>query len=83
MYITTITQHRILVVSIVVSIIYIIVILAYWALQIENIDIRISDMLFRYVLVCLPAVFTVSKLYDLRIAFTQNGNVAKAYCKEE
>lgn len=83
MQIASMTQHRLFVISVVVGIVYIVVILAYWALQIEDIKIKISDTLFRYILVGLPVVFTVSKLYDLRVVFTQNQNVAKAYCKEK
>lgn len=83
MHIVSMTQHRLLVISVIVGIVYMVVILAYWALQIEDVNIKISDALFRYILVCLPVVFTVSKLYDLRVAFAQNRNVAKAYCKGE
>lgn len=82
MYILTLIQHRILVVSIYAGIIYLLLILGYWALQIGNIVVVVGDGFLRVVLAVLPAVYTVSKLYDLRVALRQNENVAKAYCKE-
>lgn len=82
MYILTLIQHRILVVSMYAGIIYLLLILGYWALQIGNIVVVVGDGFLRVVLAVLPAVYTVSKLYDLRVALRQNENVAKAYCKE-
>lgn len=82
MYILTLIQHRILVVSMYAGIIYLLLILGYWALQIGNIVVVVGDGFLRLVLAVLPAVYTVSKLYDLRVALRQNENVAKAYCKE-
>lgn len=82
LYILTFTQHRILIISMYVGIIYLLLILGYWALQIGEIVVGVGDGLLRVVLAALPTVFTVSKLYDLRVALKQNENVAKAYCKE-
>lgn len=82
LYILTFTQHRILIISMYVGIIYLLLILGYWALQIGEIVVGVGDGLLRGVLAALPTVFTVSKLYDLRVALKQNENVAKAYCKE-
>lgn len=82
MYILTMIQHRILVASMCVGIVYLLLILGYWALQIGNVTFAVGDGFFRSVLALLPAVYTVSKLYDLRVALKQNENVAKAYCKE-
>lgn len=82
LYILTFTQHRILVISMYIGIIYLLLILGYWALQIGEIAVEVGDSLLRVVLAALPTVFTVSKLYDLRVALRQNENVAKAYCKE-
>lgn len=88
MYIRTLIQRNILVISMYIGIIYLLLILGYWALQIGNIAVTAGNLIdlgnrcFRATLAGLPAVYTVGKLYDLKIVLKQNENVAKAYSKE-
>ena len=82
MYIVTLMQHRILVISLIIGIIYLLLILGYWALRIGNVVLAVGGDVFRVILITLPATYTVSKLYDLRVALRQNKNIANAYCKK-
>ncbi len=84
MWIHNMTQYFINIISIVVGIVYVISILAYLALQIEDIGLPpTADPVFRYVLAFMPCVFTISKLYDLRVALCQQKNTAYAYCRKK
>lgn len=85
MYIVTLMQRRILVLSLTVGIMYLLLILGYWAFRIGNVVLAVDTVVkdaFRIILITLPAIYTVGKLYDLRVALRQNKNVANAYCKE-
>lgn len=83
MHILTLIQHRILIFSVHIGISHLILLFGYCVLQVSNINIIAGaiGILFKVVLIALPAVYTVSKIYDLRVALKQNENVAKAYCK--
>ena len=82
-YVHNMIQYRINVLSIIIGIVYLVAILAYLAFQTQISPPAFVDMDdFKYILAVLPAVFIVSKLYELRIALRQQKNVALAYFRD-